>query len=377
MVDSGHKETEKLLKEMEKRISREYAKAVKEVQAKLDDYLKRFRLKDKKWREWVDKQEKTEKEYQQWKKQQIMVGERWATLKNQLAQDLHNANLIARSIIFGYMPEAYAINHNFATYEVEMGAKIDTSYTLYSRETVEKILRENPELLQPPGVQKKQEFAAFDAYKAGEGINLSEKQKKAFDKLIANGKDIRWQEGHIQSVTLQSILQGESIPNMAKRIAETMGETNHKATIRYARTAMTSVQNAGRDDAYKRAEKLGVEMVREWKAVHDMRTRHEHRQLDGQRRKVGEPFEVYGEKIMRPGDPSAPAHLIWNCRCGIGAVVKGLEPRARKRRSLDAIEGMSYEEWKASKVVRPKRITKQEEQGKAIAEQYRKKYRKG
>ena len=177
-------------------------------------------------------------------------------------------------------------------------------------------------------------------------------------------------QGRLQSVILQGILQGESIPNLSKRIAETMGEINHKATIRYARTAVTGAENAGRADAYRRAEALGVDMEQEWQAVHDMRTRHEHRQLDGQRRPVGEPFEVDGEEILYPGDPAAPGHLIWNCRCRLRGIVAGLEPQARKYRSLDDIEGMTYEEWKASKVEKPHRITKQEE----IAEIMKRKY---
>ena len=115
-------------------------------------------------------------------------------------------------------------------------------------------------------------------------------------------------------------------------------------------------------DAYRRAEDMGIDLVQQWRAVVDMRTRHEHRQLDGQIRPVGEPFEVDGYEIMYPGDPQAPGHLIWNCRCGLRGVVKGLEPQAIKYRSLEKIEGMTYDEWRESKVEKPHRITKQEVQ---------------
>ena len=46
MRDIGHEETEKVLKEMEKRISKEYAQAEREIAAKLDKYLKDFAVKD-------------------------------------------------------------------------------------------------------------------------------------------------------------------------------------------------------------------------------------------------------------------------------------------------------------------------------------------
>lgn len=344
MNDRGHEITDELIAEMEKKIRREYQRAVEDAAKKLEDYFRRFEIKDEIWRKKVVEGKKTAEEYKKWRMGQIAVGKRWEAMRDQLAEDLHNANQIARSVVEGYRPEVYALNHDYGTYEVETRGNLDTSYTLYNREAVERILRENPDLLPPPGKQMKASLAA--------------------------GKDIAWQAGQIQSVTVQAILQGESIPNFAKRIAQEMGETNHKATIRYARTAMTGAENAGRADAYRRAEGMGIDMEQQWRAIVDMRTRHEHRQLDGQKRRVGEPFEVDGYKIMYPGDPEAPGHLIWNCRCGLRGVVKGLEPRAIKYRSLEKIEGMTYEEWRESKVEKPHRITKQEEIAEAMKRRY-------
>lgn len=345
--DVGHAETDATLKDIEAKIAKEYRQAVKDTQAKLDDYLRRFEIKDKKWRLMVANGEKTEEEYKKWRTGQIMIGKRWEEMRDTLAQDYHNANAIARSIVDGYMPDVYALNHNYGTFEVESGALVDTSYTLYDRQTVERILRDNPDLLPPPGRNLQQRIAA--------------------------GLDIKWQEGQIQSVTLQSILQGESIPTMAKRIARTMGETNHKATIRYARTAVTGAENAGRIDAYQRAEKMGIDMVQEWRATLDMRTRHSHRQMDGEKQRVGVKFSNGCEY---PGDPNGPPWEIWNCRCAIRGVVKGLEPQARKYRSLEDIEGMTYEEWKASKIEKPQRITAQEEKGEAMRRYYVNRYRR-
>ena len=287
MADYGHNETEKLLRELENKIASEYRQAVKETQAKLDDYLRRYQIKDEAWRKMVANGTKTQAEYNQWRTGQIMVGNRWREMQQALAQDYHNANVIARSMINQYMPGVYALNHNYGTFEVEKGGRVDTSYTLYDRATVERLMRDNPELLQPPGKNMLERFAA--------------------------GKDIRWQEGQIQSVMLQGILQGESIPNISKRIAQTLGESNHKSTIRYARTAATNAQNAGRQDAYTRAEKLGVNMRKKWIATLDNRTRHEHRQLDGQIVDTDEPFKVDGYELMYPGDTSAPGYLVWNC----------------------------------------------------------------
>ena len=350
-IDPAHDETERVLKDIEKRIAKEYAQAREEIQTTIDDYFRRFELKDKKWREWVEDGKKTPEEYQKWRIGQMAVGERWEAQKETIADELYNADKIARSITQGYMPEVYAINHNYGTYEVEVGSKINTSYTLYDRQTVERILRDDPELLPAPG-------------------------KKVL-KDIAEGKAIRWNKQVVQSVMIQGILQGESIPKLAKRLASDVSDRNYKAAIRNARTRTTGVQNAGRIDSYKRAESMGIDMVQEWRAVLDMRTRHEHRQLDGQQRKVGEPFEVDKIKIEYPGDLSAPGYMVYNCRCTLRGIVAGLEPQARKYRSEEALGGMSYEEWKAQKKSESRPIDEQAKKGEAIAESYRKKYRRG
>jgi hypothetical protein len=175
----------------------------------------------------------------------------------------------------------------------------------------------------------------------------------------------------------QGILQGESIPKLATRLAKEVGDSDRKAAIRNARTMATGAQNAGRVDSYKRAEDMGIEMEQEWRATLDMRTRHEHIQLDGQRQKVGEPFTVDGYEILFPGDPSAEGFLVWNCRCTLRGVVAGLEPQARKYRDESALEGLTYDEWKAQKKSESNPITLPEEKGEAIAESYRNEYRKG
>lgn len=67
-------------------------------------------------------------------------------------------------------------------------------------------------------------------------------------------------------------------------------------------------------------EALGLDMVRDWIASGDGRTRSSHALADGQKREMNRPFDVGGAKLMRPGDPSAPAREIINCRCGLGYV---------------------------------------------------------
>lgn len=325
MNDRGHKDTDALLEELEKKIRREYRQAVTDTEQKLTEYFADFKRKDQMWAAWVKDGVKTEKEWRDWRVGQMMVGDRWKEMRDTLAHDYHSANMVARSMVDGYMPEVYALNHNYSTFLVEKGAKVDTSYTLYDRQTVERLIRDDPQLLPPPG--------------------------KRMNKILAVRKDLIWQEGQIQSVTLQSILQGESIGKMAHRIATTLGEYNHADSVRYARTATTGAECAGRLDGYKRADSMGIKMKQTWIATLDGRTRHEHRQLDGQTVKIDEPFKVDGYEIRFPGDPTAEGFLIWNCRCTTIAQIDGFErdPKDLGLRYDEKLGNMSYEEWKGAK----------------------------
>ena len=287
MSDPAHKETDRLIRKLERRIAKEYSRAEKNVKRKLDDYLRRFKKKDEKWREWVAEGKKTKKQYNEWKIGQIAIGGRWEAMRDTLADDYHNANMIARSVIQGYMPEAYAINHNYGTYEVEHGLRVDTSYTLYDRDTVQRLYDDQAKLYHAPG--------------------------KKLSKNIAAGKDIAWNRTIIQSVMLQSILQGEAIPKIADRLSKQVGDSNRAAAIRNARTMITGAQNAGRIDSYNRAQEMGIELGKMWVATLDSRTRHSHRMLDGE---VQPNNKKFSNGCMYPGDPDGAPAEIYNCFTG-------------------------------------------------------------
>ena len=126
--------------------------------------------------------------------------------------------------------------------------------------------------------------------------------------------DRRWNKGHVNNAILQGILQGDSIPKIAQRLENILG-MDHNAAVRSARTATTAAECAGRLDTYKYAESLGIKLQKQWLATLDDRTRHAHRQLDGQTVDIGKNFEIDGYELEYPGDPKAPGYLIYNCRC--------------------------------------------------------------
>lgn len=113
-----------------------------------------------------------------------------------------------------------------------------------------------------------------------------------------------------RSVTT-SIVQGESIGKMAKRIAIDL-ETNANNAVRIARTETTRIVNEARQSVFEQATDKGIKVQKQWLASKDDRTRSSHASLDGQVRDLDKP---YSNGLMYPGDQSGPASEVINCRC--------------------------------------------------------------
>lgn len=287
-LDEGQAEVDLLIAEAENDILIYYQQAEEELLEKVKDYWDKFDKKDKVQKAKLDAGEITLKEYQEWKIGQMLIGKRWEEMRTNIAADLTNYQNIAKSIVNGYTPDAYAAGFNYGTYSIENAAKLDTSFTLYDRPTVERLVKEKPQLLP----------------------DLNPRSKTAQE--IADGKINAWHEEQIQSTAMQGILQGESVPQIAERISDITNQ-DAKATIRYTRTMMTGAENAGRVDSYARAEDMGIKLEQQWLATLDERTRETHRKMDGEHKPVGKPFS---NGCRFPGDPQGPAGEIWNCFVG-------------------------------------------------------------
>lgn len=343
-LDPGRIETDRLLAEIEYEVRKVYRQAAKEVGDKVRDYFKRFKKKDDTKRDQLRRGIITQQAYNEWRKGQLLVGQRWIDMREQLAADMANADRIAYSIVNGCMPEAYAVSHNYATFEVESGSLIDTSYTLYNREAVERLLLKNPDML--PAANP----------------------KRIYVERVANYNK------KLQSSVMQGILQGESIPEIANRIQDST-YANHRKAIMYARTAMTGAENAGHEDAYKRAVGKGIKMRQTWLATLDGRTRHEHRILDGETVDVGQKFS---NGLEFPGDPKGEPSQVYNCRCRLIAQIKGFERNMTDLsvRRTYKLNGMSYEQWKNSKTSYSDKLTKPEKIANIMRRKYIAEYRK-
>lgn len=315
MADYGHEWTDKRLAVMETKIAKIYAETLEEAQARLNEILFTFAEEDKKRADMVKAGTLTQKKYVAWRQETLGKKKHLLDMIDTLADDFSNADKIAMKIVSGEALDVYALNANFAAYDIERGTGMNLSWTLYDHSTVERMLRDDPDLLPLPSVD----------------IPL----------------DKRWNKQHINSAITKGLLLGDPIDEIAKRLM-TVARMGYNAAVRSARTATTAAECSGRIDTYKQAAAMGIQLKQMWRATLDGRTRHAHRLLDGQMVDIGEKFKVDGYELEYPGDPSAPGYLVYNCRCTVVSVDKFHDPNAPRASKLG---NLSYEEWKTGKEV--------------------------
>lgn len=303
--------TDKRLKELEERIREEFTIAEKQITEKMQAYLDRFAKQDAVMMEKYKSGEITKDEFVTWRTNHFMMGKNWQNVKDSIAEDIINTDLISAKLVNDALVDVYTQNANYAYYELEKGTGTGLSFNLYDRNAVENLLKDNPDFM--PHYEPKTPIVQ------------------------------RWNKQHITSEMLQGILQGESIPNIAKRMRTVVG-MDKNASIRNARTYTTSVENQAKVDRYSEAEELGIDLEKEWVATLDERTRDSHRELDGVR--VAND-EVFPNGLLYPADPNGEPSEVYNCRCRVVSRIKGRQYDRSGRASK--LGDMSYEEWKNGK----------------------------
>ena len=120
-------------------------------------------------------------------------------------------------------------------------------------------------------------------------------------------------QAQIQSELADGVAAGESIPELAKRIDNLYLEQiiPNRSTV----IARTEVIGASNYASVQAAKQSGLNLNKLWLATDDARTRPDHAAADGQEVGMDDPFEVGGEELQYPGDPSGSAGNVINCRC--------------------------------------------------------------
>lgn len=316
--NSQAKLLEKQAQELQEKLQLTYADAIDGMTSRIATSLKEFASEDAKWQADVAAGKKDAKAYKAWRKDQALHNDQLKALKKALTQDLTAADKMAMAYVNQVPAGVYAEGMNFATYEIEHGAKANTSFTLYNKNTVMELVANEPDLL----------------------------PQAAFDKA----KDTAWNSRHVTSAVTQAVLQGQTVPQLAASIAG-IAAMDQRAAMKAARTAITSAHSLGKLKGYERAAGMGIDVEKQWLAALDSRTRGSHRHLDSEVVKLDAEFS---NGLKYPGDPDGPASEVYNCRCTLVPVIGDVEYDEVER--ANKLGGMSYEEWKAEKLTKEQKL---------------------
>lgn len=204
-------------------------------------------------------------------------------------------------------------------------------------------------------------FGAYGAYKTRTEINVSVRaeQKAAFgtnNELLA--EIIKYLQENLLSkvvvpitqttraIILQKLTEGQNNGWGAERIAQELLDTD--ISLIRARLIVRTESAKALEEGRKMAQRQSIyETQTEWIAANDHRTRHSHRDVDGDFVKEGRRFSVpiyrrntiIGYDFMTgPGDPTASIGNLANCRCTRVTVAKRDEQgRLIRKRNISVI----------------------------------------
>jgi hypothetical protein len=292
MADKAHGKIDRKLAAMERRLTEIYTEAQGGIQKKAAAYFEKFAKADEEKRDLVKIGRVTEAEYEAWRKGKMMYGKRFTELKENIAHQLLRVNETATAYINGKLPEVYSLGYN--ALEDAVDGVGGYSFTLVDADTVRTLATADGSLLP--------------------------------SRVLDPAKDIPWNMKKVNAQVLQGILQGESIPDIARRLATEIPTANERSAITAARTIVTGAENKGRQDSYKRAEADGIILKKGWLSSDQPgRTRDWHMPgaFESLIVDIDDPFINEMGEIMYPGDPSADGANVYNCRCSMTAVVVG------------------------------------------------------
>lgn len=301
------------LKALEKRLIREYNSRAKTVNAgvlaRTQNYDRAFQI----MRSRLKGGAITSTEYRTWLRRELLHSAWSRDVANFVNGELMSMNRVANELITAEREASFIYGYNNGLFEIEKGLKVETTFNILNEQTMARLIADNPTLL-------------------------------------PQARQFAWGSRRVQSALVQSMIKGESARGLAKRL-ETAVNMDKVSAIRNARTMLTSCENAGRVEMAMQAEEKGIKLKKVWLATLDERTRESHREMDGVKVGVDEPFVLTNNdgsesELMYPADPNGDPEQVYNCRCtliyDVNNSLKSVDPAIINRRSN--IE--NYDNWK-------------------------------
>ena len=129
----------------------------------------------------------------------------------------------------------------------------------------------------------------------------------------AMGHDIKDLQKKISGEISRGLSSGQMYQEITRNIASWARIPKNNA-VRIARTEAHRIQTKASMNACNKAKEKGADVVKQWDASLDSKTRDSHAKVDGEIRELDEKFS---NGLMYPGDPSGRAEEVINCRCAL------------------------------------------------------------
>lgn len=341
--DVGMQRADDALQDLESRINQVYKEAADGVTQKLNTFLERFEAQDVEMRAAVDRGEISQSEYSIWRRNKILRTEQMRGQIESLTNDMVNADKMALGMINDDLVDVYVNGYNFSGFRGEMMAQAAgynySSFSIYNADAMRIILTEDPDLI--PWMEP--------------DVNIP--------------ADMRWNRKHIQNAIAQGILQGDSIPDISKRLLPLVNMDRNAAT-RTARTSYTAVQNEGRRDATRKIKEAGIPMQEPWMALLADNTRDTHLMLHGtfpnDKGLYGEGIIPTGNLLRFPADPLGDPEQIYNCRCRVNSFLAGIDHSRDDELYEKMMREEFYDDWVGDKNATGVKDYKVDEQRRAL-----------
>lgn len=132
------------------------------------------------------------------------------------------------------------------------------------------------------------------------------------------GEDVGRLKRSVRAEVSRGIATGMTWNEIAAKISRSFTHTSfskaYNRAMTIARTEGHRIAVEAASNAQYKAKEKGANVLKQWDATLDTRTRDSHRMVDGEIRELDEKFS---NGLMYPGDPSGGAAEVCNCRCAL------------------------------------------------------------
>lgn len=154
------------------------------------------------------------------------------------------------------------------------------------------------------------QYSAVQSYRAA----LENQSASALTRQL---RDARFDPSVLANATGDRVLTDDQIDNIVNRYTERY--VQYRANTIARTEALRSVHQSA-DAMIQQAIDSGnvqqEQLIQTWLTAGDGKVRDSHSDMDGQQQTYGTPFQSgLGNMLSYPGDPSAPAEDVVNCRC--------------------------------------------------------------